>query len=68
MCPSDPPGQICKGGTCYTPEQLLPDAGVDTHVTVGGGGGCSTTGGSDSGLLLGLALLLVRRRRQGGAQ
>jgi hypothetical protein len=66
MCPS--PDQICRGGTCYNPDQFLPDAGVDTHVTVGGGGGCSTTGTSDSGLLLGLALLLVRRRRGGGGK
>jgi len=66
MCPSA--DQVCKGGTCYNPDQFLPDAGVDTHVTVGGGGGCSTTGTSDGGFLLGLALLLVRRRRQGGGK
>jgi uncharacterized protein (TIGR03382 family) len=65
MCPTA--DQVCKGGTCYNPDEFLPDAGVDQHVTVGGGGGCNTTGG-DSGLILGLALLLVRRRRQGGAK
>ncbi len=65
-CPS--PDQICKGGTCYNPDQFLPDAGASAHVTVGGGG-CNTTGG-DATWLFGLALLLgrVRRRRQGGAQ
>jgi hypothetical protein len=63
-CPS--PDQVCKGGTCYDPQQFLPDAGIEQHVTVGGGG-CSTTGGSSAGLLVGLALFLTRRRRKGGA-
>jgi uncharacterized protein (TIGR03382 family) len=66
MCPS--PDQVCKGGTCYNPDQFLPDAGIDQHVTVGGGG-CSTSGGDASGaVFFGLALLVVRRRRRGGAQ
>lgn len=64
MCPS--PDQVCKGGTCYNPDQFLPDAGIDQHVTVGGGG-CNTSGG-DVTWIFGLALLAVRRRRQGGVQ
>jgi MYXO-CTERM domain-containing protein len=64
-CPS--PDQVCKGGTCFDPEDLGPDGGVETRVTAGGGGGCST--GGDAGLvLLGLALLFVRRRRDGGGK
>ena len=59
-CPN--PGEVCRGGTCYDPQDLLPDAGTGAHVTVGGGGGCST-GGGGSGLLLALALLFLRRRR-----
>jgi len=59
MCPD--PSQVCKGGTCYDPSAFLPDAGVETHVTVGGGG-CNA--GGDGGLLIGLALLLLRRRRE----
>ncbi len=60
MCPS--PDQVCKGGSCYDPSQFLPDAGVETHVTVGGGG-CDA-GGGHAGLLIGLALLAARRRRR----
>ncbi len=62
-CPD--PSQVCKGGTCYDPSAFLPDAGVETHVTVGGGG-CNTTGAGGeggAGLLLGLALVARRRRR-----
>ncbi|HEX5064135.1 MAG TPA: MopE-related protein [Kofleriaceae bacterium] len=70
-CPHE--GEVCRGGSCYDPDDLRPDAAGEAHVTVGGGGGCSTTSGGSS-LLLGLALLLVRRRRrvpgarQGGLQ
>ena len=60
-CPN--PGEVCRGGSCFNPQDFLPDAGAETHVTTGGGGGCSTTG-SGAGLLVGLALLL--RRRKGG--
>jgi len=67
MCPADPPGQICKGGTCYNPSDLNGDAGTGTHVTVGGGG-CSTGDSGGGGLLLILGVLLVRRRRSGGAK
>ena len=73
MCVADPcklfsvkcpnPGEVCKGGTCYDPNDFLPDAGVEDRVTTGGGG-CATTGG-DGGFLVGLALLLLRRRRTG---
>ncbi len=56
-CPANPPGQVCRGGTCYAPAA---GNGDDTHVTVAGGG-CSTTGGS-GGLWLALGLLLLRRR------
>src|SRR3569833_3115919 len=59
-CPD--PTQLCKGGTCYDPSAFLPDAGFETHVTVGGGG-CNT-GGDSSALLIGLALLGLRRRRE----
>jgi hypothetical protein len=62
MCPDA--AQVCKGGTCYDPTSFLPDAGQETHVTVGGGG-CSTSGGN-AGLLLGTLALLLRRRRRGG--
>ncbi len=63
-CPS--PDQICKGGTCFDPEDLGPDGGIETRVTTGGGGGCNT--GGDAGLLLlGIALLFVRKRRSGEA-
>jgi hypothetical protein len=73
QCEADPcvgttcphPGEVCRGGTCFDPDDFRPDAAEATHVTVGGGG-CSTTGGS--GLLLALALLFVRRRRAGGAR
>jgi hypothetical protein len=58
MCPADPPGQVCRGGTCYSASS---SNGDDIHVTVAGGG-CSTTGGG-GGILL--ALLLLRRRRGG---
>jgi MYXO-CTERM domain-containing protein len=61
MCPD--PTQVCRGGTCYDPSAFLPDAGVETHVTVGGGG-CNTSGGDTSVLLLGLALLGLRRRKE----
>jgi hypothetical protein len=64
MCPNE--GEICRGGTCLDPDDLLPDAANEAHVTVGGGGGCSSTGRS-SGLLLAVAVLLMRRRRKGGA-
>jgi hypothetical protein len=60
-CPHE--GEVCRGGTCFDEDDLLPDAAGATHVTVGGGGGCSTSGGT-SGLLVGLALLLTRRRRR----
>ncbi len=60
QCPS--PAQICRGGTCYDPEDLGPDGGVEVKVTAGGGGGCNT--GGEAGLLIGLAFLL--RRRRGG--
>jgi MYXO-CTERM domain-containing protein len=66
MCPADPPGQVCKGGTCETPAQAGTDAGVGNHVTVAGGG-CSTGGSSGAGVLVGLALFFVRRRRGGRA-
>lgn len=56
-------GQICRGGTCLDPETLQPDAGDESHVTVGGGGGCNTSGNSSTGLLLALALLMIRRKR-----
>ena len=46
MCPSA--DQVCMGGTCYNPDQFLPDAGIEQHVTTGGGGGCNT-GGDASG-------------------
>jgi hypothetical protein len=66
MCPSDPPNQVCKGGTCYNATQFQPDGGAETHVTVGGGG-CNSSGGG-GGLVLVLGVLLLRRRRtQGGA-
>ncbi len=62
-CPD--PSEVCRGGSCFNPQDFLPDAGEETHVTTGGGGGCSTSGGS-AGVLVGIALLLVRRRRVGG--
>ena len=65
-CPADPPGQVCRGGTCYNAGAFSSDAG-ETHVTVAGGG-CSTGGGSGAGVLFALAVLLVRRRRAGGAK
>jgi hypothetical protein len=64
-CPDS--SQVCKGGTCYNPDQFLPDAAGEAHVTTGGGGGCdSGGGGAGLALLLGLAPL-ARRRRSGGA-
>jgi len=74
MCEDDPcvgtqcpnPADVCKGGTCYDPNDFLPDAGMEEHVTTGGGGGCDAGGSSSSVLLLGLALgALVTRRRRG---
>ncbi len=56
--------QICLGGTCFDPDDLTPDGGVEVRVTAGGGG-CST-GGDTGWLLLGIALLFVRRRKTGG--
>jgi len=68
-CPS--PDQICRGGTCFDPNDFLPDAGPDVKVTTGGGGGCST-GGNEGGLLIALALVALGRRRRrrtvGGAR
>jgi len=74
LCETDPcvgttcphVGEVCRGGSCFDPEDFRPDAANAVHVTVGGGG-CST-GGGGSGLLLALGLLLVRRRRAGGAK
>ena len=73
-CEDDPcngttcPGadQVCKGGTCFDAEDLLPDAPTEERVTTGGGGGCST--GGDLGLVLALGVLafVSRRRRRGG--
>ena len=65
-CPN--PSDVCKGGTCYDPNDFLPDAGTEEHVTTGGGGGCDAGGGSGGVLLLGLALgaLVTRRRRATG--
>ncbi len=60
-CPNA--GEVCKGGTCYDPNDFLPDAGVEDRVTTGGGGGCSTSG--DGGVLIGLALVGLLRRRRG---
>ena len=60
QCPS--PGEVCRGGTCYDPDDLRPDAAGEAHVTVGGGGGCNTSGGG-AGLVLALGLLFIRRRR-----
>jgi MYXO-CTERM domain-containing protein len=63
-CPND--GEICRGGTCVDPGELLPDAGAGTHVTVGGGGGCNTSGETPSVwlvLLIALGVVLRRRRR-----
>ena len=40
-CPD--PSQVCKLGTCYDPNDFLPDAGQEVHVTTGGSG--CTTGG-----------------------
>jgi uncharacterized protein (TIGR03382 family) len=74
MCEDDPcvgtqcpnPADVCKGGTCYDPNDFLPDAGMEEHVTTGGGGGCDAGGSSSGVLLLGLALgALVTRRRRG---
>ena len=67
QCPN--PADVCKGGTCYDPNDFLPDAGMEEHVTTGGGGGCNAGGESSGVLLLGLALgaLVTRRRRAGGA-
>jgi uncharacterized repeat protein (TIGR01451 family) len=59
MCPG--PGEVCRGGTCYTP-MAQPDAGTDEYVTTGGGGGCAA--GGDAGWLLGLALLGLARRKR----
>jgi MYXO-CTERM domain-containing protein len=62
MCPADPPGQICRGGTCYDPSAFGNDAGA--HVTVAGGG-CSTGDGAGAGLVLVLGAMVLRRRRTG---
>jgi uncharacterized protein (TIGR03382 family) len=72
MCEDDPcagttcpgTGQVCKGGTCFDGQDLLPDGAQEQHVTTGGGGGCST-GSSGAGLMLGLLLLGLVRRRGG---
>jgi hypothetical protein len=61
-CPGS--GQVCKGGTCFDAQDLLPDGAQEQHVTTGGGGGCST-GSSGAGLMLGLLLLGLVRRRGG---
>jgi len=80
MCKDDPcvgttcpnPGEVCKGGTCFDPQDFLPDAGMEEHVTTGGGGGCDAGEGAGGTLAIGLlgALVLVTRRRrpEGGAQ
>jgi MYXO-CTERM domain-containing protein len=64
MCPADPPGQICRGGTCYDPSAFQGDGG-EQHVTVAGGG-CSTGDGAGAGLILVLGAMLMRRRRTTG--
>ncbi len=61
-CPD--PAQVCRGGTCFDPEDFSPDAGVEVQVTTGGGGGCNSSGGNAGLLLLGVALLLVRRSKR----
>jgi hypothetical protein len=61
-CPTA--AEVCRGGTCFTHEQVSPDAQTQEHVTTGGGGGCSTGGGAS--ILLGLALMLFLTRRTGG--
>ncbi|HEU0035350.1 MAG TPA: MopE-related protein [Kofleriaceae bacterium] len=60
-CPGT--GQVCIGGTCYDPNDFVPDGGVPVRVTTGGGGGCSTGGGA--GLGVALALLVLARKRGG---
>ncbi len=61
-CPS--PEQVCVGGTCFNPDDLLPPNGGKVEVTAGGGGGCSTTG--DSGWFVALGWLVMWRRRRRG--
>jgi hypothetical protein len=65
MCPN--PGEVCRGGSCFNPQDFLPDAGEEVHVTTGGGGGCNT-GAGGAGVLIGLALLLLRRRENRGGR
>ncbi len=78
MCEDDPcvgtkcpnPADVCKGGTCFDPNDFLPDAGMEQHVTTGGGGGCNAGGGSGGMMVLGLlvaGLVSRRRRLHGGA-
>jgi Notch 1 len=64
-------GQICKGGSCYDPNNLPPDGTKQQFVTTGGGG-CSSSGTSSTGLLILLVGFVValraprRQRREGG--
>ena len=78
MCENDPcvgtkcpnPADVCKGGTCFDPNDFLPDAGMEEHVTTGGGGGCNAGGGAGGMMFLGLlvaGLVSRRRRTSGGA-
>ncbi len=61
VCPNA--GDVCRGGSCFDPNQLGPDAAPGSFVTVGGGG-CSTGNGGGWLLALGaLGVLLSRRRR-----
>ena len=74
MCEDDPcngttcpgAGQVCKGGTCFDAEDLLPDAPEEQHVTTGGGGGCNAGAGAGLGLVFALLAITRRRRARGG--
>jgi MYXO-CTERM domain-containing protein len=66
-CPD--PEEVCLGGTCYPPEDLMPP--VEHHYVSAQGAGCGcAVGGRERGgrpallLLLVGVLYLVRRRRQ----
>ncbi len=75
QCESDPcadiqcPGstEVCVQGTCYRPEQLIPeDKRPKIENVTAAGGGCSAGGGSGAPMgvaLLGFALVLCRQRR-----